>query len=1234
VGVTTQASKLDPYVPRLVAAWGRNDPVHRGIDGSLVSVDIAGFTALSERLGAKGKAGAEELIARISATYGELILLSHARGGDVLKFRGDALLLFFQGDGHSARATAAAYDMNAYMESLAGSDVVLRMACAVWSGVCDFFLVGSSHRELVVAGPAATAVLRLEDEAEAGEILLSAGAADALDLEPGRLQSRVDAPPPPQLDVASRDLPELVPGPLRHLLETGAAEAEHRLATVAFVKFSGTDSLVQDDPDLAAARIAELGRIVGEAADAYDITWLESDIDVNGGKLYLVAGAPTSRGDEEERMLLALRRVIDAEPELTVRAGVNRGHIFAGLIGGGPRRTYAVMGDVVNVAARLVGRADPGALLVTEDVLNKSRTRFETSGQPFLMKGKAQPVTAFAVGAATAALAAQVQEKLPLVGRETELAVLESALDDARSRRTRAIELIGEPGIGKSRLVEELESAAVGFQVLRARGEEYVGGEPYSAFRPLLRPLAGIRDEDDEDAAAGRLQGFASAVIPDLAPWLPLLAIPFGVSVPETQEAADLEASFRREKLLETVDTFLTRMLMMPTLLIVEDTHLLDDGSRELLRKTIQGLPFRPWLILTTRRADGPSVGGEQMELAALPDHAAHALVMAAAGAVALSEDDLARLTERCGGNPLFARELVASRLEGTTGDLPETVETVLTARIDNLAPTDRLLIRCAAVIGGAFEADLLEEVLAGEDVSAADVARLSELTDFVVEDEPGQFRFAHELLGAAAYEGLSFARRRELHRKIGLAIEARSGDEAASVLSRHFYAAEEFDRAWRFGVIAGDAARAGYANVDAAEYYGRAIDAARELTTVAPEEVARVAENLGDVREVAAQYGDAQAAYWLARDLLTDRPLDQARLLSKTGYLLEKDARYAEAIAEHEKGLTLLRESGVSDDALAARLQIAIAGALYRQAKFEECEAACHVAVGHAEAGGARDELAHAYYLLDVATTQLGRPNPLYRERALPIYEEIGDLVGQAKVLNNLGIAAYYEGRWDEAVDLYRRSDGASSRAGDVMSAATVRMNEAEILSDQGHLEEARRLFEEALRSFRAAQFRVAVALCTSDLGREAAREGRFDDAHQLLEQALADSEEYGANEFALDARARLAECLVFEGRHREAFAGATDVLERAGEGDATRPLRAMAERLLGLAEAQDRAKDRALPHLRRSVELARAAGADFELAMTLRALAELGHTEGEAEAHEILERLGVVRLPRVPLP
>jgi class 3 adenylate cyclase len=454
-----------------------------------------------------------------------------------------------------------------------------------------------------VAGPAATAVLRLEDEASAGEILLAPSAAEALGVAPGLLVAETPfagAAPAAQA-TGQRTLAELVPGPLRPVLEAGAGESEHRLATVAFLKYSGTDELVAKNPEGAAVQFAELGRVVGEAADAVGVTWLESDIDVNGGKLYLVAGAPSARGDEEERMLVALRRILDAGLALPLRAGVNRGHVFAGTIGGDLRRTYAVMGDVVNTAARLVSRAEAGQLLVTDEVLQRARSRFEVSGQPFLMKGKERPVTAYAVEAAAGDRVSD-ERHLPLVGRGDELAQLQAALDGARARRMQVIELVGEPGLGKSRLVEELKTVAGGFQILVARGEEYAASEPYAALRPLLRPLAGIRPQEDAAAAGRQLTAFAPAVVPDLAQWLPLLAIAFGASVPATAEATDLDPAFRREKLLEVVDTFLTRMLLMPTLLIVEDAHWLDDASRELLRRVVSSPLPRPWLVLTTRR--------------------------------------------------------------------------------------------------------------------------------------------------------------------------------------------------------------------------------------------------------------------------------------------------------------------------------------------------------------------------------------------------------------------------------------------------------------------------------------------------------------------------------------------------------------------------------------------------------------------------------------------------------
>ena len=172
---------FEPYLPRLVLDWAARTPADpwRELDGSLVSIDLTGFTALAERLQARGRAGAEELVMAISGVFEGLIGIAHRRGGDVLKFRGDALLLLFSGDAHAERACRASSEMQWFIERTGGKmmssvgEVELRMSTGIYSGTCHFFLVDSSHRELMVAGPAATATIGLEDAAGAGEVLVS-----------------------------------------------------------------------------------------------------------------------------------------------------------------------------------------------------------------------------------------------------------------------------------------------------------------------------------------------------------------------------------------------------------------------------------------------------------------------------------------------------------------------------------------------------------------------------------------------------------------------------------------------------------------------------------------------------------------------------------------------------------------------------------------------------------------------------------------------------------------------------------------------------------------------------------------------------------------------------------------------------------------------------------------------------------------------------------------------------
>ncbi len=227
-----------------------------------------------------------------------------------------------------------------------------------------------------------------------------------------------------------------------------------------------------------------------------------------------------------------------------------------------------------------------------------------------------------------------------------------------------------------------------------------------------------------------------------------------------------------------------------------------------------------------------------------------------------------------------------------------------------------------------------------------------------------------------------------------------------------------------------------------------------------------------------------------------------------------------------------------------------------------------------------------------------------------------------------------YAEGHWDESAEAYRLSREACERAGDVIRAAIPMNNEAEILSDQGRLNEAEPLFEDMVRVSRAAGYTFGALVGLGNLARVAARGGRFDRAHELYDEALAGFVEMGSERFAIETRARVVECCVFAGAHAQAL----DLL--VGLAEAAAPftyggLEAMIERLHGYALCQARKPSDARPHLDESLRLARELGATYEEALTLLALADVtGDEDARTESDAIFARLGVVRVPRVPLP
>ncbi len=510
---------LTPYVPRLVVDWLRDTPhaSHREIDGSMVFVDISGFTALSERLARKGKIGAELMRDTLNGVFTALLDEAYDYGAGLLKWGGDALLLLFDGHHHEERACRAAWEMQRTLDRVGrlkagGGTVTLRISVGITSGTFQFFMVGSVHRELLIAGPAVTETVTMEAIADAGEIAISPVVSSRLDPRCVGVSKEIAlllaaapeverARPPEVGDVRTIDIPSCIPIASRAHVLLDRSEPEHRTITAAFIDLMDTDLLLDRlGLDGLAEAFDERLRRIQEVALHYEVPFYESDVGKGSVKVLLTAGAPSSTGHDEERMLRALREIIDTPGVVPMRVGVNTGKVFTGDFGPSYRRSYRVFGDAdqhrrtrdEQGRVRAAPRDRDRARTLPDDVRDDADRAFRGEGE----------------GGAGACV-----RRRPGHGDEGSSPSRDGparARGGARRRARRhrrgtswqglGDRVAGGAGLGKSRLVEELIARSPDVFVLRARCEEYEASTPYFALRAPMRAVLGLgRDEDPDE---------------------------------------------------------------------------------------------------------------------------------------------------------------------------------------------------------------------------------------------------------------------------------------------------------------------------------------------------------------------------------------------------------------------------------------------------------------------------------------------------------------------------------------------------------------------------------------------------------------------------------------------------------------------------------------------------------------------------------------------------------------
>jgi class 3 adenylate cyclase/tetratricopeptide (TPR) repeat protein len=1153
---------LLPYAPRLVGEWLLTTPDerHRAVEATAMFADISGFTALTERLARLGAVGAEQMSDTLDATFGELLTVASSDGSDLLKWGGDAVVLLFRGEDHAPRAARAAHRMRAALRNLVRRRALpvrvdLRMSIGIHTGVFDLFLVGDprSHRELLLAGPAVSELVEMEKLSEAGQIGLSAttvpllprssrgaplrGASTAgarlLHACPPDRGRRSSDPQPFPADVAA-----CIPPRIRQHLLQAHGESEHRSVAVAFVEFSGTDALLrEEDADTAASALDEVVRNVQQACLDHGVTFFESDVSHDGGKIMLTAGAPTSSGEDSERLLRTARDIVDRAGTLSVRVGVNRGSVFAGDFGPGFRRTYSVKGDAVNLAARIMARAAPGEVLASDDVVSRSHTRVRTERlEPFTVKGKSRPVHAQRVlGLVEGRPSARTAT--PFFGRERELLLLRTPVMRTLQRSGSVVDISGEPGIGKSRLVAELAPLPPELVVLTTACSNYDASASYFAFRTVLRDLLGIGASDDGVSVMHRLTVRVQDNAAHLLPWLPLLAPLLAVGLAPTRETEDLDERFRRNRLEEVALELLDLTVPTATLFVFEDAHLIDEASASLLHRLLARAHSRPWCVVITRRVAEPGAAATfapdrglprllDLPLGPLSDEAATDLIEAAAGDAHLGMRDIEAMAGRAAGNPLFLSSLAGvTRAEDASGNLPASVEAVYVRELDRLTPRARTLLRYAAVIGVRFDPHLLASLVAGAThPDAGGSADLGEVDEFVERLDDATVQFRHALLRDVAYDGLPFRLRRSMHARVAEVLEG-AGDASVTpaTLSRHFHAAGLHAQTWTHSLVAGRQAAAAYAYGEAADYLGRALDAAGHLPDVSREARTAAYVRLGEARDMAGQSTAAIAAFRDARRLLADDPVGRARLMYREARIGLRLGRYPQSLRLLTRALGVLADcDGPEADAARAELATRYGFCRHLQGRTEEAIRWTTLGARWAESSSDTTVLAHAYNALHLAygasTREEDRP---YGRLALAAYEGLGDLHGQALCANNLAIDDYRAGRWTEASEMFERAGTMFRRLGDEANEGNVTYNLGDVLVSRGRFEEALPPLRRALRLARGVDDEELVALALREGARAHAALGhreqawelfadarrRFTDLHLRVELALLDA-------------------------------------------------------------------------------------------------------------------------------
>ncbi len=942
-----------------------------------------------------------------------------------------------------------------------------------------------------------------------------------------------------------------------------AMEGERRVVTMLFCDVKGSTAMAENlDPE----EWAEIMNGAFEHLIAPVYRYEGTLARLMGDAIFAFFGAPIAHEDDPQRAVAAGLEIIEGiqiyrervrterDLDLNVRVGINTGPVMVGQVGSDLRLEYTAMGDAVNVAARMEQTAEPGTVQITADTQRVVAPLFDVESRGAVkVKGKAEPVQAYRVVARTPRLGPMVRGRVaPLVGREREMVALRRAVDEALGGRGKVVSLIAEAGLGKSRLIEETQDY---WDLRRPQAHDdvwhlgrmwqywqcvsYDTARPYAQYRRNIARIAGVNDTDSPEVVRTKL----ARIIQDSGEWLePHMRVwrsLFGVGEPGEDL---LEGEEFKHAITDLVVESTRYFGSEPRLLVFEDLHWCDEAYMDLLVETARLVDELPCLFLVSFRPDrrAPSWRLKQwleteyphrsveIVLSPLTDEESGALVDELLPEPNRTDAERARILERTEGNPLFVEELVAAIVEQGAEPmdeiaLPDTLQALFTARLDTLDDDARYTLQLASVVGHSFQEPVLRAVTDGGADDGADLtSRLrtlerAGLIDEVARTPDREYAFYHSLTQEATYGTILLKRRRELHQRVGEALEDLYADrveEFAALLARHFREAGDDARTVKYATTAGDSAARLFANVEAVTHYTSAIEAAERLEA-GDEPLHHLYPSRGRALELSGRFDDAVANYE-EMEAVAEGTGDQAAVLDArmalTTLFSTPTSRFdpARGRALAEQAVSLARELGDRVAESKALWNLMILG-VYGGGDLREALDAGQRSLEIARAMNAREQI--AFTLNDLwrpyaAVGDLGSAQECLEE-ARSLWRELGNLPMLTENLASSSSLRRLAGENEESLALSQEAYAIAEEIGNLWGKAYSLMNPYGVYLERGEVGKAIATMEECIALSERAGFVAPQATTQADLGALYGVLGDTERGSELVRRALEVAEE-----------------------------------------------------------------------------------------------------------------------------